>query len=493
MINKITRFPPEPNGFLHIGHCKSIFINFEQPNECHLRLDDTNPKNETREFADNIISDINWLGFSTNNVTYTSNYFDYIFNCAISLIKNNYAYVDFSDEQTVSDERFNMMESKYRNTTPEQNLENFYKMKDGEYNKCTLRLKINMTDPNPVLRDPIIYRTITCSHYRTKNIWKIYPTYDFSHCIVDCVENITHSYCTIEFFNRRELYYWIIDTLNKTNEYNLKAPKVTEYGKLTIENNKISKRYINDLINDNIISDYDDPRLFTIKGLRKRGFTPNIIKEIVSVSGMNKNDTVISSHYIDHVLRNYLNETSIRAFAVINPLLVHIEDIENFEKNTIHQNHPKKDIGSHITKINNEIYIESTDFRKVHDKKYYGFTSENIVRLKYSIFTKLVKYENNKITIKSAVPENPKKIKGCISWVSKDDSTMVKFELYENLFNSNEINRNSKCDHIGYVENFVMNNLDIIYQFERIGYFKFDRYENNIPVFIRIIKLKSEI
>ena len=340
---------------------------------------------------------------------------------------------------------------------------------------------------NPVLRDPIIYRSITHPHYRTKNDWKIYPTYDFSHCIVDCVENITHSYCTIEFYNRRDLYYWIINSLNQTNEYNLKAPEVIEYGKLIIEDNKLSKRYINELINDKIITSYDDPRLFTIEGLRRRGFTPEIMKEIVSVSGINRNDTTVSLKYIDHTIRTYLDENAVRAFAVINPLSVNIEDIEKFDKNTIHPNHPKKDIGSHVTKISNKIYINDTDFREIHDKKFYGFTSENIVRLKYSLFTKLEKYEENTITIKSIVPENPKKVKGCISWVSADDSTLVKFEYYENLFKEN-----SKYFYTGYVENYVINNLNHIYQFERIGYFKFDRYENNIHVFIRIIKLHSD-
>lgn len=510
-MTKITRFPPEPNGFLHLGHCKSIFINWSDSNKCHLRLDDTNPEAEKEDFVANIIDDIKWLGFDPGQITYTSDYFDQLYEYAVLLIKNNLAYVDFTPNDVMREERHRGIENIYRSVIPEQNLAEFEKMKNGSYLKseCVLRLKIDMQNLNHVLRDPIAYRITSIPHHRTGTKWKIYPSYDYSHGIIDALEGITHSYCTDEFYIRRDLYYWSPQQLINLG-IDLKLATEIEYGKLSVENNILSKRNINKLISEGHLSDYTDPRLLTIKGLRRRGFTPNLIKEIVDCSGFDRKETIISYKFIDHILRTAYNDSAIRAFGIINPLEVVISSNSNqdtelnksLNKQLTHPNNPFSDMGFHHINLTNEIYIETEDFIPVETKGYYRFMPNNIVRLRYDNddFYKMISYDKSvpKLTIiKADVTNlNTKKIKGCIHWISKIDAVKVKYELFTDLAPDGSLtfDPNSKQEKIGYIQSYVMENLDKVIQLERIGYFKFDRYDsiddiNKLPVFIQIVGL----
>ncbi len=476
---KVTRFPPEPNGFLHLGHCKSIFINWSEDNSCHLRLDDTNPSAEKQEFIENIVDDIKWLGFDPGNITYTSDYFDTLFEYAILLIKHNCAYVDFTNPDDIRDERHKGIESKYRNMSVEWNLNEFMKMKNCVYkqSEAVLRLKIDMSNLNHVLRDPIAYRINFLPHHRTGNTWCIYPSYDYSHGIIDAIEGITHSYCTDEFYIRRDLYYW---TPNKLIELgiNLKVAEEIEYGKLSVENNILSKRNINKLIGDNYIADYTDPRLLTIKGLRRRGYTPNLIKQIVDCTGFDKKETIISTKFMDHLLRTEYNN-ALRVFGVIDPIEITIEDFNE----PVLLDHPNN------ISLTNKIYIEKEDFSLEHIKDYYRFMPNNKVRLRYYNNDFFELSGNNIIKKADVTGMNIKKIKGCIHWISNIDAVKVKYELFSELAPNNIYDSNSKITYDGYIQNFAIENLDKPLQLERKGFFKFDRYENDIPVFIQIVGL----
>lgn len=489
---KVTRFPPEPNGYLHIGHCKSIFINWETGNSCHLRLDDTNPSAEKEEFVQNIIEDVTWLGFDVGNITYTSDHFEILHNYAVMLISNNLAYVDFTSKELVREQRHAGFENEYRAKPIDWNIQQFELMKSGQFkeNECVLRLKIDMQNPNHALRDPIAYRINYTPHYRTGTKWVIYPSYDYSHGIVDALEGITHSYCTDEFFIRREQYYWPIRKLIEFG-IDLKPALVHEYGKLSIQNNILSKRNINKLVNEGMVSDYSDPRLLTIKGLRRRGFTPSMIKSIVETSSMERHETVVNTEYIDHVMRTELGNSAIRVFGIINPLEVKINNVEEFTQTSSHPDLPGPSSQSHIIKISNKIFIEKDDFRSVHDKNYYRYTPENIVRLRYNDFTKLVSWDENSITISKTEPENPKKVKGCISWISETDAIPVTYELFTDLAPNGVFNPESKEVTKGLIQKYALepDNINKIFQLERVGYFKFDRFEGDHPVFIRIIGL----
>ena len=523
-MEKITRFPPEPNGFLHLGHCKSIFINWASNNKCHLRLDDTNPEAEKEDFVANIIEDIKWLGFDPGHITYTSDYFDILSKYAVLLITNDLAYVDFTSNEEIREQRHMGFENKYRSVEVKQNLAEFEKMKNGSYAKseCVLRLKIDMQNLNHVLRDPIAYRICSTPHHRTGSDWKIYPSYDYSHGIIDALEGITHSYCTDEFFIRRDLYYWTPTKLIELG-INLTVAEEIEYGKLSVENNILSKRNINKLISDGHLTDYTDPRLLTIRGLRRRGFTPDLIKQIVECSGFDRKETIISTKFMDHLLKTAYNESAIRVFGVINPLEVVIrldeltnelpDELPDLNKCLIHPNHPFKEMGSHQIHLTNNIWIEKDDYSEKEIKGFYRFMPNNKLRLKYdnddfyqlvckeSIQTESVSSESDcnkskhKITITKADVSglNIKKIKGCIHWISKSEATKVIYELFTELAPNGVFDSNSIIKKIGYIQSFAKNNLDKVFQLERIGYFKFDRYEKidgeKLPVFIQIVGL----
>lgn len=501
-MNKITRFPPEPNGYLHIGHCKSIFINWSDNNNCHLRFDDTNPNAEKNEFVTNIIDDIKWLGFDPGKITWTSDYFDILYEYAILLIKNNLAYIDFSSNEKIKEERHNGIESKYRNSSVGWNLEHFEFMKLGKYTKseCVLRLKIDMQNLNHVLRDPIAYRISFTPHHKTGTKWCIYPSYDYSHGIVDALENITHSYCTDEFFIRRDLYYWTPLKLKELG-IELEVAQEIEYGKLSVENNILSKRNINRLVMDGLISSYYDPRLLTIKGMRTRGFTPDLIKQIVECSGFDMKETTISTKFINNLLRTKYNDVAIRVFGVIEPVEVHINNFNSII-GLFHPNHPTNEqVGNHQIILSNKIYIEKEDYSGEYIKNYYRFMPGNKVRLRYynDDFFELDTFDkiNNILKIKKTDISNinTKKIKGCIHWISFDDAIKVKYELFTELAPNGTFDPNSKIVKYGFIQKYALDVLDKPIQLERKGFFKFDRidFENNenIHVFIQIVELND--
>lgn len=485
----ITRFPPEPNGYLHFGHAKSIIQNYKEGHQCHLRLDDTNPSSEKQEFVDGIIEDLTWLGYDPGKITYTSDYFDVLYEYALLLIKHGYAYVDFTSKDKIREERHLGIENEYRSKSIEFVLDEFEKMKNGIYedSHCVLRLKIDMKNLNHVLRDPIAYRIHKVPHYKMGLKWCIFPSYDYSHGIIDAIENITHSYCTTEFHIRRDLYFWSPKKLIELG-IPLKVAEEYEYGKLLVENNILSKRNINKLILDKSVSGYDDPRLLTLRGLRRRGFTPAMIHKLVSTSGLDKKDTTINCEFIDYVIREELNQNAHRAFAILDPLEVEIDNFDLIENKIVkHPNHPTHPYGEHMKELSKIIYIEKEDFREVHDKNYYRFTPENKVRLKYHDFFKYKSHTENKLIVDYTTVDNPKKVKGCIHWIGKEDIVEAIFELYTDLAPNGVFDPSSKIIKKGYVEKYCLTR--DLWQFERIGYFKFDRIENNIPVFIRITGL----
>jgi glutaminyl-tRNA synthetase len=499
MTEIITRFPPEPNGYLHLGHLKAMSFDFDlhHQGKCILRLDDTNPEAEKQEYVDSIIEDVKWLGFNPWKITYTSDYFQQLYDFAIELIKKDKAYVDFSNTELIKEERHKGIESKYRNYPTDFHLAEFNNMKNGIYkeSEAVLRLKIDMQNLNHTLRDPIAYRIKFTPHFRTGSSWVIYPSYDYSHGLVDALEYITYSYCTMEFYVRREQYYWPVIQLG------LIPAEVHEFGRLNVDNNVLSKRKIIKLIEDKYVDSFDDPRLLTVKGLRRRGFTPDILKKIISTCVtkiMQRSDMTMSQGFIQHCLREVLDVTAKRAFAVLDPIHININDLTT-DKLCQHPNHPiNKELGDHITLLSSDIYIESSDFKEIDEKNYYRLAPGKTVRLKYADF---IQYESHKklddlsgtspikINTSNIIPPNPKKIKGVIHWVSHKGAVPAKFELFNQLIVDDKYNPESKIIMNGYIENFVAEHLEEIFQFERLGYFKFDRMENDVPIFIRVIEL----
>ena len=490
MSKIITRFPPEPNGYLHLGHLKAMMFDFNlhEGCECILRLDDTNPETEKQEYVDNIIKDVEWLGFKPCKITYTSDYFKDLYNFAIDLIKMNLAYVDFTPAKEMREMRHAGIESEYRNKSVEFNLEEFNNMANRVYKEgeAVLRLKIDMKNNNHTLRDPIAYRIKYAHHYRVKDVYCIWPSYDYSHGIVDALEKITHSYCTTEFMVRRDLYYWPVVKLG------LVPATVVEFGRLNVEDNVLSKRKILDYIKTEKVSGFDDPRLLTITGLRRRGFTANILKSIVSRVSMERHDTILTKSWIDHHLRSILDKEAPRCFAVINPIKLIISDENNIVE-CEHLNHPINDMGKHKTILSKNLYIETSDFKEVDKKNYHGLAPNKTVRLRYAYFVKCVGFKESEITVEKTMPENSKKIKGILHWVSEEDSVEAIFELYDPLLKEGDYNKDSKIVRYGRVEKAVLEfSKDTTFQFERLGYFRIDRYEDEVPVFIRVINLMDK-
>jgi glutaminyl-tRNA synthetase len=492
MTEIVTRFTPEPNSYTHVGHTHSMEINFDKhPGcKCILRMDDTNPEAEKQEFVDGIIDDVKWLGYKPWKITYTSDYYDDLYKYAIDLIKNGKAYVDLTNAEEMSKMRHEGTESKYRSMDPEWHLTEFENMRKGKYEegKAVLRLKIDMQNNNHTLRDPIAYRIKYTPHYKTGNKWCIYPSYDYSHGIVDALENITYSYCTMEYYVRREQYYWPVLELIKLG-HKLKPADVTEFGKLTVQNNILSKRNINKLVESKLVSGFDDPRLFNLKGMRRRGYTPTVIRNIVKNAGMERHDTEFTVGMIEYYLRKELNETSPRAFAVVDPVRLEIKGFDKLDCD--HPNHPiNKSMGSHNTLLTKNVFIDASDFKEVDEKDYYRLAPGKTIRLRYGPFVKYVSHDKKVIICETTEPDKPKKIKGVIHWVSEEDSTECIFELYSNMLDEKgDFDKNSLVVKRGRVESSVMKDLTKTYQFERVGYFKFDRYEGSLPVFIRVIDL----
>ncbi|PRI61939.1 glutamine--tRNA ligase [Haemophilus influenzae] len=496
-----TRFPPEPNGYLHIGHAKSICLNFGLAKEyqglCNLRFDDTNPVKEDVEYVDSIKADVEWLGFKwEGEPRYASDYFDALYGYAIELIEKGLAYVDELSPEEMREYRGTLTEagknSPYRDRSVEENLVLFEKMKNGEFaeGKASLRAKIDMASPFMVMRDPVIYRIKFASHHQTGDKWCIYPMYDFTHCISDAIEHITHSLCTLEFQDNRRLYDWVLDNISIERP----LPHQYEFSRLNLEGTLTSKRKLLKLVNDGIVDGWNDPRMPTISGLRRRGYTPASLREFCRRIGVTKQDNVVEHSALEACIREDLNENAPRAMAVIDSVRVVIENFEGVEVLTA-PNHPNRpELGERQLPFTKELYIDRADFREEANKQYKRLVLGKEVRLRNAYVIKAERVEkdtNGKITTifctydPETLGKNPadgRKVKGVIHWVSAVHNHPAEFRLYDRLFTvpnpgaeddiESVLNPHSLVVRHGFVEqSLAAAEAEKGYQFEREGYF----------------------
>ena len=504
-----TRFPPEPNGYLHIGHAKSICLNFGLAKEynglCNLRFDDTNPVKEDVEYVDSIKADVEWLGFKwEGEPRYASDYFDALYGYAIELIKKGLAYVDELSPEEMREYRGTLTEpgknSPYRERSVEENLALFEKMKNGEFaeGKASLRAKIDMASPFMVMRDPVIYRIKFASHHQTGDKWCIYPMYDFTHCISDAVERITHSLCTLEFQDNRRLYDWVLENISIERP----LPHQYEFSRLNLEGTLTSKRKLLKLVNEGIVDGWNDPRMPTISGLRRRGYTPASLREFCRRIGVTKQDNVVEYSALESCIRDDLNQNAPRAMAVIDPVRVVIENFEGEEMLTA-PNHPNRpELGERQLPFTKEIYIDRADFREEANKQYKRLVLGKEVRLRNAYVIKAERVEkdvNGEITTifctydPETLGKNPadgRKVKGVIHWVSATHNHPAEFRLYERLFTvpnpgaeeniESVLNPTSLVVKHGFVEQNLGNaEAEKGYQFEREGYFCADSKDSH--------------
>ena len=504
-----TRFPPEPNGYLHIGHAKSICLNFGLAKEyqglCNLRFDDTNPVKEDVEYVDSIKADVEWLGFKwEGEPRYASDYFDALYGYAIELIKKGLAYVDELSPEEMREYRGTLTEpgknSPYRDRSVEENLALFEKMKNGEFaeGKASLRAKIDMASPFMVMRDPVLYRIKFASHHQTGDKWCIYPMYDFTHCISDAIERITHSLCTLEFQDNRRLYDWVLENISIERP----LPHQYEFSRLNLEGTLTSKRKLLKLVNEGIVDGWNDPRMPTISGLRRRGYTPASLREFCRRIGVTKQDNVVEYSALESCIRDDLNQNAPRAMAVIDPVRVVIENFEGEEMLTA-PNHPNRpELGERQLPFTKEIYIDRADFREEANKQYKRLVLGKEVRLRNAYVIKAERVEkdaNGEITTifctydPETLGKNPadgRKVKGVIHWVSATHNHPAEFRLYERLFTvpnpgaeeniESVLNPTSLVVKHGFVEQSLGNaEAEKGYQFEREGYFCADSKDSH--------------
>ena len=503
-----TRFPPEPNGYLHIGHAKSICLNFGLAKEynglCNLRFDDTNPVKEDVEYVDSIKADVEWLGFKwEGEPRYASDYFDALYGYAIELIEKGLAYVDELSPDEMREYRGTLTEpgknSPYRDRSVEENLALFERMKNGEFAEGTLslRAKIDMASPFMVMRDPVLYRIKFASHHQTGDKWCIYPMYDFTHCISDAIERITHSLCTLEFQDNRRLYDWVLENISIERP----LPHQYEFSRLNLEGTLTSKRKLLKLVNDGIVDGWNDPRMPTISGLRRRGYTPASLREFCRRIGVTKQDNVVEYSALEACIREDLNENAPRAMAVIDPVRVVIENFEGEETLTA-PNHPNRpELGERQLPFTKELYIDRADFREEANKQYKRLVLGKEVRLRNAYVIKAERVEkdaNGEITTifctydPETLGKNPadgRKVKGVIHWVSAVHNHLAEFRLYERLFTvpnpgaaeeiESVLNPTSLVVKHGFVEQSLANaEPEKGYQFEREGYFCADNKDS---------------
>lgn len=519
----ITRFPPEPNGYLHIGHAKSIVLNFELADEfkgkTNLRFDDTNPVKEDTEYVESIENDVRWLGYDWENLYFASNYFDTMYEKAVLLIKKGKAYVCDLTGDEIKEYRGTLTEpgkeSPYRNRTVEENLSLFDQMKNGDFKdgEKVLRAKIDMTSPNINMRDPIIYRIAHSEHHNTGNKWCIYPMYDFAHPLEDAIEGITHSICTLEFEDHRPLYDWVVRECEMEN-----VPQQIEFARLNMTNTVMSKRKLKLLVDENVVDGWDDPRMPTIAGLRRKGCPAVAIRNFCKEIGVAKAASVVDSSMLDYFIREELNKEAPRTMAVLNPLKVVITNYPEGETEMLEiENNPDKpEEGKRLVPFSREIYIEQEDFMEEPPKKYFRLFPGNEVRLKGAYFVKcndFIKDENGKVMeihctydpeTKSGSGFTGRKVKSTIHWINASTAVEAEFRLYEPLLlDENEdanknflenINPNSLNVLHGYVEPLMKDaKKGDAFQFFRHGYFNVDsKYTTEDKlVFNRIVSLKS--
>ncbi|MDG1469029.1 MAG: glutamine--tRNA ligase [Glaciecola sp.] len=516
-----TRFPPEPNGYLHIGHAKSICLNFgiaqDYNGTCNLRFDDTNPEKEDIDYVNAIMDDVSWLGFKWDGeVRYSSNYFEQLHGFAVELIEKGLAYVDFSDQETMRSLRGTLTQpgtnSPYRDTSVVENLALFAKMRAGDYKEgeCCLRAKIDMTSSFMCMRDPVLYRVRFAHHHQTGDAWCIYPKYDFTHCISDAIENITHSLCTLEFQDNRRLYDWVL--ANITIQV---TPHQYEFSRLNLEYTVLSKRKLIDLVTGNHVSGWSDPRMPTIAGLRRRGYTAGSIREFCARIGVTKMDNLVEMSMLESAIRDDLNVNAPRAMAVLDPIKVVIENYPEDQVEILHApNHPNDEsMGTREVPFTRELYIEAEDFREAANKKFKRLVIDKEVRLRNAYFIKANRFDQdadgNVTTVYCTYdpetlgkdPADGRKAKGVIHWVSATQSVPAEIRLYDRLFNVPNpaaeadylqvLNPDSLIIKQGFVEPNLAN-LEVGkgVQFERTGYFCRDSEAQNLT-FNRTVGLRD--
>lgn len=523
----VTRFPPEPNGFLHIGHAKSICLNFglaaDYKGRCHLRFDDTNPSKEEVAYVDSIMTDVRWLGFDWgDNLYYASDYFEKIYDCAVELIKLGKAYVCELTPEEMREYRGTLTEpgkeSPHRGRSVEENLDLFQRMRNGEFEdgSCVLRAKIDMTSGNINMRDPIIYRVLRATHHRTGDTWCIYPMYDFAHCLSDSTEGITHSICTLEFEDHRPLYDWTLDTLNTPCH-----PQQIEFARLNLTYTVMSKRKLLQLVNDNHVSGWDDPRMPTISGFRRRGYTAKAIRTFCERIGVAKRDSMVDTALLEFSIREDLNEVAPRALAVLRPLKVVIENYpEGQEEEFDAPNHPgNPEMGTRKVPFSRELYIERGDYMENAPKKFFRMSEGREVRFRsaYLITCREAIKDKTGEVVELRCTYDPdsrggsapdgRKVKGTIHWVSAAHAVDAEVRLYDRLFTVENpagdkehdfkelINPDSLTTLTGCkVEpSLAQAQVGDNYQFERTGYFCLDTVDSRPDqlVFNRTVTLRD--
>lgn len=520
-----TRFPPEPNGYLHIGHAKAICINFGTSEKyngvCNLRLDDTNPSKEDMEYVDAIKEDIEWLGFKWNKCLFASSYFDFIYECAIKLINKGLAYVDDLSADEIREYRGTLTEagknSPYRDRSVEENLDLFKRMTDGEFEngERVLRAKIDMASPNINMRDPVIYRIAHISHHQTGDKWCVYPMYDFAHPLSDAKEGVTHSLCSLEFENHRPLYDWFLKACEIEQ-----PPRQIEFARLNLNYCLTSKRKCLALVNEGIVDGWDDPRMVTLSGMRRRGYPAAAIRDFCDKIGVSKAYSVVDMGLLEACVRDALNSTAPRAMAVLDPIELIVENYPDGQTEDIeipvHPDHPE--MGTRTVKFSKHLFIERDDFMAEPVKKYFRLYPDNEVRLKSAYFVKCTRFETdeqgNPVRIyctydpESKGGESPdgRKVKGTIHWVSRDDCFRATVNMYDRLFNvpnpSDETNgdfkQNLNPDSLIVLKNCVIEGslenakAGDVFQFMRKGYFCVDKNtEKDNKIFNLTVALNS--
>ena len=448
-----TRFPPEPNGYLHIGHAKSICLNFglarEFQGQCNLRFDDTNPEKEETEYVDSIMEDVRWLGFSWDNLCYSSDYFDQLYELAEKLIEKGLAYVDSQSADEIRATRGTLTEpghnSPFRERSVAENLELFRQMKAGAFDDGAhvLRAKIDMASPNIVMRDPVIYRIRKVSHHRSGDRWNVYPMYDFAHCLSDSIENITHSICTLEFENNRALYHWVLDALELASH-----PCQYEFARLNMTYTLLSKRKLLRLVTHGHVSGWDDPRMPTISGLRRRGYTPAALRDFCDRIGVARADSTVDVALLEHCLREDLNAHAPRYMAVLDPLKVVIQNYpQDQEEEFVFPNYPdKEEMGLRTVPFAREIFIDRADFMEDPPKKFFRLAVGREVRLRYAYYItcqSVIKDEQGRVVelrctyapmTRGGWSEDGRKVKGTLHWVPAAASIGAEVRLYDRLF-----------------------------------------------------------
>jgi len=522
-IHVYTRFPPEPNGYLHIGHAKSICLNFgiaeDYQGQCNLRFDDTNPVKEDVEYVNSIQEDVKWLGFNwSGNVKYSSDYFDDLYQYAIELIKKGLAYVDELSPDAIREYRGTLKQpgknSPYRDRTIEQNLQLFDKMRASgfEEGKACLRAKIDMSSSFIVMRDPVLYRIKYAEHHQSGNKWCIYPMYDFTHCISDALEGITHSLCTLEFQDNRRLYDWVLDNITIDCH-----PRQYEFSRLNLAYTVMSKRKINQLVAENRVENWDDPRMPTISGLRRRGYTAASIREFCRRIGVTKQDNTVEMAALESCIRDDLNENAPRAMAVLDPIKLVIENMSADEQMLTMYNHPNKpEMGARQVPFSRELYIDRADFREEANRQYKRLVLGKEVRLRNAYIVQANRVDKDaegNITTNYCTydadtlnkdPADGRKVKRVIHWVSASHALPAEIRLYDRLFTvlnpaAEEnflatINPDSLVIRYGFVEpSLITAQPGKAYQFEREGYFCADSHDHTAKqlVFNRTVGLRD--